>query len=122
MVLEGVSVGKSPVTGVTLVGFVLAGSGQQSVVLLLADNSHYLAVSRGQCDGVSLHHLLHLLHVLGSQQKLEIKISKLAATDHTVLLHTDNVVMINNFKVLFVLDDFLLHLAFYDLLTEFFLQ
>ena len=65
MVLESVGIGKSPVTGVTLVGFVLAGGRQQSVILLLADHPHYLPVSRGQGDRLGLHHLLHLLDVLG---------------------------------------------------------
>merc|ERR1719397_1789590 len=103
MVLEGVSICKSPVTGVTLVGWLLAGRGQESVVLLLADHSDYLAVSRGQGDGLSLHHLL-LLYV------------------HAVLLYTHNVMVIYNFKVLLVLNYFLLHLSFNDLLAKLLLQ
>ena len=68
MVLESVGIGKSPVTGVTLVRLVLASGSQQSVILLLADHPHYLPVSRGQGDRLGLHHLLHLLHVLGKEQ------------------------------------------------------
>ena len=68
MVLESVGIGKSAVTGVTLVSFILAGGGQQSVILLLADHPHYLPISRGQGDRLRLHHLLHLLHVLGKEE------------------------------------------------------
>ena len=64
MVLESGGVGESPVTCVALVSFILAGGGQQSVILLLADNPHNLTVGRGQGDGLGLHDLLHLLHVL----------------------------------------------------------
>ena len=64
MILESVCVGESPVTGVTLISLALAGHGQQPVVLLLADHSHDLAVRGGERNGLSLHHLLHLFHVL----------------------------------------------------------
>lgn len=64
MILESVCVSESPITGVTFVSLALAGHGQKPVVLLLADNSHDLAVRGGEGDGLSLHHLLHLLHVL----------------------------------------------------------
>ena len=64
MILESVCVSESPITGVTFVSLALAGHGQKPVVLLLADNSHDLAVRGGEGDGLGLHHLLHLLHVL----------------------------------------------------------
>ena len=64
MILESVCVSESPVTGVTFVSLALAGHGQEPVVLLLADNSHDLAVRGGKGDGLSLYHFLHLLHVL----------------------------------------------------------
>ena len=64
MVLEGVSVGKSPVTGVTLVRLILASGSQQSVILLLADHPHYLAVGSGKSDCFSLNNLFHLLDML----------------------------------------------------------
>ena len=64
MILESVCVSESPVTGVTFVSLALAGHGQEPVVLLLADNSHDLAVRSGKGDGLGLYHFLHLLHVL----------------------------------------------------------
>lgn len=47
MILESVCVSESPVAGVTFISLALASHGQEPVVLLLADDSHDLAVRRG---------------------------------------------------------------------------